>query len=284
LIRQKSVLFGDRLVSLPYANHGGPLADTPGDRIAPVRGGGANSERARRHPARGARPRGPRTRLAGAHRQGADDAGAARYREALDQALGAKLRSQCRRALKEGAEVAHGGAELIPEFYRVFAVNMRDLGTPVYPRRWFDVLARHFGEAMRLVVVRLEGRPAAGCVLLRWNGTMEIPWAASLREFNRYSVNMLLYREALGLAIRTGCRRFDFGRSTRDSGRTGSSSSGGRGIADLVADQPGRPRHGPGQRPPARGLEATAAAPGERPRPDDLCEAALVGQGTSRSC
>jgi hypothetical protein len=27
LIRQKSLLFGDRLVSLPYANHGGPLAD-----------------------------------------------------------------------------------------------------------------------------------------------------------------------------------------------------------------------------------------------------------------
>jgi lipid II:glycine glycyltransferase (peptidoglycan interpeptide bridge formation enzyme) len=138
--------------------------------------------------------------------------------EALGKSIGAKLRSQCRRALKEGATVMHGGAELIPEFYRVFAVNMRDLGTPVYSRRWFEVLGRHLGDAMHLVVVRLNDRPVAGCVLIRWAHTMEIPWAAADRDFNRYSVNMLLYREALDHAIERGCKVFDFGRSTRGAG------------------------------------------------------------------
>ena len=218
LVRQKSLLFGDRLVSLPYANHGGPLADSPAiarrlfDAAAALGAElGCKMIEVRDHEAREldwplhtdkvlmtlALPGGP---------------------EALDKALGAKLRSQCRRALKEGAEVRYGGAELIPDFYRVFAATMRDLGTPVYPRRWFEVLARHFGAAMRLVVVMLHGQPAAACVLVRWNDTVEIPWAASAREFNRYAVNMLLYREALGQAIASGCTTFDFGRSTRGSG------------------------------------------------------------------
>jgi FemAB-related protein (PEP-CTERM system-associated) len=218
LIRQKSWLFGDRLVSLPYANHGGPLADSPQIALAMFKAGaalgdelGCDRVEVRDHEARDvdwtagkdkvlmtlALPDSP---------------------EALGKAIGAKLRSQCRRALKEGATVAHGGAELIPEFYRVFAVNMRDLGTPVYPRRWFEVLAQRLGEAMRLVVVRLGDKPVAGCVLMRWGATMEIPWAASDREFNRYAVNMLLYREALDFAIESDCRLFDFGRSTRGAG------------------------------------------------------------------
>ena len=218
LIRQKSWLFGDRLVSLPYANHGGPLVDAPGVALALFEAAIVEAGRLG----------GPRLEVRDHHerdiewpvhiekvlvtRRLPNDPGA------LGRELGAKLRSQCRRALKEGAEVVHGGAELIPEFYRVFAVNMRDLGTPVYPRRWFEVLARCLGDAMQLVVVRLEGRSVAGCVLMRWGETLEIPWAASLREYNRYSVNMLLYRAALDHAIGQGCREFDFGRSTRDSG------------------------------------------------------------------
>ena len=38
----------------------------------------------------------------------------------------------------------------------------------------------------------------------------------SNRDFNRYGVNMLLYWEALKFSIESGCRVFDFGRSTRD--------------------------------------------------------------------
>ena len=218
LVRQRSRLFGDRLVSLPYANHGGPLADSPAiarqlfeaaARTAETLGCGGIE--VRDHEARELDwP--VRTDKVLMTMTLPDDTAA------LDKALGAKLRSQTRRALKEGARVTHGGAELIPDFYRVFTANMRDLGTPVYPRRWFEVLARHFGAAMRLVVVTLQDQPAAACVLIRWNDTLEIPWAASARQFNPYSVNMLLYREALGLAIETGCRTFDFGRSSRDSG------------------------------------------------------------------
>ena len=218
LIRQRSTLFGDRLVSLPYANHGGPLANGPETAVALLQAAARHADalgcdrlEIRDHELR-ALDWPERTDKVLLTRELPNSP------EALDRALGSKLRSQCRRSLKEGAEVLHGGAELVPEFHAIFAENMRDLGTPVYPRRWFEVLARHFPTESHVVVVRLAARPAAAAFLMHWRDTLEIPWAASSREFNRYSVNMLLYREALGRAIALGCRRFDFGRSTQDSG------------------------------------------------------------------
>ncbi|NGX17081.1 FemAB family XrtA/PEP-CTERM system-associated protein [Wenzhouxiangella sp. XN24] len=218
LIRQRSRLFGDRLVSLPYANHGGPLAEDPSVALELFNAAGALQQELG---CQQVEVRDLESRELHWHVH-TDKVlmtlALPETPELLGNALGAKMRSQCRRALKEGAEVVHGGVELVPEFYRVFATNMRDLGTPVYPRRWFNVLASHLGDAIHLVVVRLRGEPVAGAVLVQWKNTLEIPWASSHRDFNRFAVNMLLYRSALDFAIRTGCRDFDFGRSTRGSG------------------------------------------------------------------
>jgi hypothetical protein len=186
---------------------------------------------------------------------------------ALGKAIGAKLRSQCRRALKEGARGAHGGAELIPEFYRVFAANMRDLGTPVYPRRWFEVLARHFGDAMRLVVVRCttsRRRAAcwcAGTIRWRFRGRPRRGSSTATR-----STCCCIGRRS-GYAIETAvARRFDFGRSTRDSGP--------HKLQAAVGREPSRRSTGgrPAGRGPAGGASAgpqggldEAAGPGGEP-------------------
>jgi hypothetical protein len=47
-----------------------------------------------------------------------------------------KLRSQVNRASKDGLICRLGRNELLPDFYRVFARNMRDLGSPVHSRKW----------------------------------------------------------------------------------------------------------------------------------------------------
>jgi serine/alanine adding enzyme len=59
---------------------------------------------------------------------------------ALSNQLGSKLRSQIRRAEREEIELTWGGAQRIADFYRVFAPAMHDLGTPVYPRRFFEIV------------------------------------------------------------------------------------------------------------------------------------------------
>ena len=62
--------------------------------------------------------------------------------------------------------MTEGGANLVPEFYQVFARNMRDLGTPVYSRQLFETTLAVFGRQARAFVVRLGPVPVAAGIAI----------------------------------------------------------------------------------------------------------------------
>jgi len=137
--------------------------------------------------------------------------------DALMKSFKPKLRSQVRKGEKNGLEVRDGGIELLDDFYEVFSHNMRDLGTPVYGKSFFQLILEAFPKTARLVVVtNPEGRPIAGGFLLGFRDRVEILWASSLREYNYLQSNMYLYWNCLKYACDQGYRTFDFGRSTVD--------------------------------------------------------------------
>lgn len=136
----------------------------------------------------------------------------------LSQQLGSKLRSQAKRAEREAASVHIGGIELLDDFYTVFASNMRDLGTPVYPGRFFAAILQRFPDYCRLVVIRHNERPAAAGFIVMYKGQAEIPWAACLADAKPLGFNMKLYWEVLAYVVGEGCHKFDFGRSTVNAG------------------------------------------------------------------
>ena len=138
--------------------------------------------------------------------------------EALSKRLGAKLRSQVKRAEREGVRCRTGSNDLLDDFYRVFAENMRDLGTPVYPKRFFEAILRRFEPYCQLVVIDWNGEPAAAAFLTFWQGRGEVPWASCRAKAKPLGLNMKLYWELLCLSVSRGCTLFDFGRSTVDSG------------------------------------------------------------------
>jgi FemAB-related protein (PEP-CTERM system-associated) len=133
-------------------------------------------------------------------------------------ALGSKLRSQIKRPLREKPVVKAGGADLLDDFYKVFARNMRDLGTPVYSKTFFHTILEKFARQCHLVVIFKDNSPVAAGFLIGYEGVMEIPWASSVKEFNKYGFNMLMYWEALKLSVEHGYKKFDFGRSSHGSG------------------------------------------------------------------
>jgi len=136
----------------------------------------------------------------------------------LWESFTAKLRAQIRRPQRENPVIVAGHLEYLDDFYNVFARNMRDLGTPVYAKRFFRNILDTFPEASRLVIVRIANQPVAAAFLIGHRDTMEIPWASTIRDVNHLSMNMLLYWEVLKLAIAGKYRYFDFGRSSQDSG------------------------------------------------------------------
>jgi FemAB-related protein (PEP-CTERM system-associated) len=129
-----------------------------------------------------------------------------------------KVRNQIRKAQKSDLTSEYGGVELLADFYRVFARNMRDLGTPVYGRRFFEEVLRSFPEMTQIHVVRLKGVPVAGGITYQAGRGVEVPWASSVRDYNALCPNNLLYWSVIERAVADGCDVLDFGRSTPHGG------------------------------------------------------------------
>ena len=213
-----SWLFGRFLVSLPFVNYGGTLADSPDTGSALVDRAARFAEaefaayvelrhRGRRFPSLPAR-----THKVAMTRSLPDS------RESAWLGLDRKARNQIREAERSGLTVERGGRERLHQFYAVFAHNMRDLGTPVYSRRFFDAILSRLPDRASCVIVSLEGTPVAAAVTLRHRDTVEVPWASALKQARATCPNHLLYWTIISDAIAAGVRRLDFGRSSPDSG------------------------------------------------------------------
>jgi len=217
LVNLRSRLFGNFMVSMPFFNYGGAIADHPAieRQLMQAAAGYAGQAGIGHIEFRDDIPRdGMPVRDAKVSMRLSLPAG---QRELWD-GFTPKLRAQIRRPQREHPVTRHGGLEYLDDFYRVFARNMRDLGTPVYGKAFFRNILRTFPKQSDIVVVYLEARPVAAGFLLGHRDTLEIPWASTLKEVNHLSMNMLLYWSVLRLAVQRRYRYFDFGRSSRDSG------------------------------------------------------------------
>lgn len=218
LVHMKSLSFGNFLVSLPYFNYGGIVADDPAiseqlyrEAIELAQKVGAEHIELRQTDAIPNLP--ARTSKVSMRRALPDHA------DDLWKSFPAKLRSQVQRPMKAGMSCRVGREESLDAFYAVFAANMRDLGTPVYAKKFFRNILRAFPDSSWICTVFTErGKPVASGFLLGFKNVLEIPWASSLREYNKYGPNMMLYWEALKLACNRNFRVFDFGRSTPHEG------------------------------------------------------------------
>jgi FemAB-related protein (PEP-CTERM system-associated) len=132
--------------------------------------------------------------------------------------LDRKVRNQIRKAQKSELTSEYGGVELLADFYRVFARNMRDLGTTVYGRRFFEEVLRTFPERTQIHVVRLKGVPVAAGITYQTGRGVEVPWASSIRDYSALCPNHLLYWGVIERAVAGGCDVLDFGRSTPHEG------------------------------------------------------------------
>ncbi len=217
LVQLNSRLFGNLLVSMPWFQRGGALADNPAieDRLM-----AAAAEHA--------------TVLGCEHIEYRDNI----PREALPvnthkvnmvlslpteaeqlwQQFKPKLRAQIKRSQRAQPAIHFGREELLDDFYRIYSRNMRDLGSPVHNKALIATILRQFPDNSWLAVVYLHHKPVSAGFLLADKDTMEIPLASTIRNANHLSINMFLYWEILQFAIQQGYRHFDFGRSTRGAG------------------------------------------------------------------
>jgi len=223
LVHVKTRLFGNSLMSSPFCVYGGPLASSREASLAleahaaalMQRTGAAVTEFRPLHPL----PDGwltegewqTRGDLYATFRKpiGADD-------EANMKAIPRKQRAMVRKGIDRG--LASTVTDGVDGLHAIYAESVRNLGTPVFSRRYFRILADTFRGDMDVVTVLDAGTPVSA-VLNFYDRDEVLPYYGGGTAAARSSfANDFMYWEVMRRAAARGCRLFDFGRSKAGTG------------------------------------------------------------------
>ena len=128
-----------------------------------------------------------------------------------------KARAAARQSIGFGLQ-ADISLDQLDRHYQLNAIQMRRLGSPMFPRAWFRELAREFNDQATILTVTHEGQPIASVLVFFFRDTVLPYYSGSLAEYNRFHPNNFMYLKLMEYGVRQGYRWFDFGRSRKDTG------------------------------------------------------------------
>ncbi len=216
LVQVRSKFFGNRMISQAFSNYGGPVADGHAASVALYN---RAVELAVEHGCESIEFR--NTELIPYDLHLRVDKVCMRYPLVSDVdelwnsfSSRSGVRNHVRKAQQFGITVVSGGEECLEEFYRVWAVRMRELGTPCYPRKLFCNILKAFPDNARIFLGRLKGRTIGARFTVSFNGLAQSRWGATLVKYNGTRVNHYLYWTVMKYYAEAGAKWFDFGRSS----------------------------------------------------------------------
>ncbi len=131
-------------------------------------------------------------------------------------AIPRKQRAAVRQSLKHDLK---GVIEADPDrAYDLYAQSVRNLGTPVFARKYFRNLKAVFGADCEALVVEAGGRPVASLVSFFFRDEVLPYFAGGTPEARRFGAHDFMYYDLMCRAGAAGSRLFDFGRSKHDTG------------------------------------------------------------------
>ncbi len=215
----RSALFGDALVSAGFGTGGGIIADDEraSDRLAEEAWAVATRQGFAAVELRGGPIPADWVPCVGVYTNFARDLPS--DPEAVLASIPRRQRAEIRKSLGFGLDISAGSDPLHCEaFFRVYSESVRNLGTPVFPRRLFEAALSQFGPDADALIVWKDKRPISALVNFYHKGMSYAYWGGGVTEARDWRANDLIYYEALCHAIRRGCTRADFGRSKLGTG------------------------------------------------------------------
>ena len=217
LMEVRSFLAGRLLVSVPYGTHGGILAedDEARDALAAEALQLVRQRDARLLDLRSAHADVPG--LARNDRYFGFVRGLPQRSDELGAYLPRKARAAARQAREREQLTPRHDAALLPLVWRLYARNMRRLGSINYPLAFFAELVDKLGERAWITTVWRGEQPVAGLLSFVFRDTV-MPYAVGVDERLRCTgAANLLYLTVMERAVERGLRQFDFGRSRKDN-------------------------------------------------------------------
>jgi FemAB-related protein (PEP-CTERM system-associated) len=219
LARVKTLLFGDTLISNPFCVYGGPLAAD------------AESEAALTAHAEALLTRTGAAALEFRHLGSAEAAEGwierpdlyVTFRKPIEadhdrnmKAIPRKQRAMVRKGIQNG--LSSTADRDVATLHRIYAESVRNLGTPVFSRRYFQILMDVFGDAADIVTIVDHATPIASVMNFYFRDEVLPYYGGGSTVARSRAGNDFLYWETMRRAADRGARLFDFGRSKLGTG------------------------------------------------------------------
>ena len=127
-----------------------------------------------------------------------------------------KQRAMIRKGIDAGLESRINNN--VDDFYRVYSVNMRNLGTPVYPKKYFQTLMKVFADNCNILMVYKNDVAISGVFSFYFRNTVLPYYGGGLPDARRFKAYDFMYWELMQNACARGISCFDFGRSIIGAG------------------------------------------------------------------
>jgi len=131
-------------------------------------------------------------------------------------AIPRKQRAVVRKGIKEGcvAELDAG----VERHYTMYSESLRNLGTPVFSRRYLEILREVFGADCDVLTVTHQGTPVSSCLNFYFRDEVLPYYGGGTLAARAVGGNDFMYWEIMERARQRGCRLFDYGRSKLGTG------------------------------------------------------------------
>ncbi|KPV40020.1 peptidoglycan bridge formation protein FemAB [Thiohalorhabdus denitrificans] len=215
--RIRSRLFGDALISLPFCVRAGVVGRSEETRAALERAAcdladrlGVDHLELRQEAPRN--PDWPTQSERYVH-----------FRRALDpdpeanlKAIPRKQRAMIRKGMEAGLEgVVDDDLE---RFYPLYAESVRNLGTPVFPKRYLRTLREVFGDDCEVLTIEHRGQAVSSVLSFYFRDEVLPYYGGGGPAARDLKANDFMYWDLMRRAVERGYAVFDYGRSKRDTG------------------------------------------------------------------
>jgi len=212
----RSHLFGNALISLPFCVYGGSLVTSESAQAALDHAACSLAEELGvdylelRH--RSVR-----------HAQWPTKTLYVTFRRVLDcdpdknyKAIPRKQRAMIRKGIEAGLKAEFD--DDVGRLYGCYSTSVRNLGTPVPARRYFELLKSIFGSACEILTVTHSGKAVASVMSFYFRDEVLPYYGGGTDAARDLKANDFMYWELMRHASSRGVRVFDYGRSKIDSG------------------------------------------------------------------
>lgn len=128
-----------------------------------------------------------------------------------------KQRAVIRHSLKNelSAEFSHE----LDDFYQLLSTSYRNLGTPIFSKRYFQSLVKYFGNQLDVLVIKdANGQPSNAVMNFYFNEQVLPYYGGGNSEARALKSADFMYYQVMCNAREKGFTWYDFGRSKNDSG------------------------------------------------------------------